>query len=180
MVIHRALGDLRARPTSELALGGAEINLSQPIPVYRLGLDDLTGPDSLGKAVQVGWRYLLENVAGGGAGYADVKETPESNAKFSSLSQNRNAERLMEAAHLAQKVADEIPGDCEARILDVPAVYTSAVWLECPTRIFIPYISPKLAREGASVQVEGRFFEELMEAAETVRRHLPLPDGLSR
>jgi hypothetical protein len=176
IAISRALGDLRALPSSKMALGGAHLNLSQPLPLYRLGLDELIQPDALSRAVHVGWRYLMEGMAGGGAGYADVKDIGGGSAKFSSLSRNRNADRLMEAAHLAQDVAKSLPNDCEARILDVPTLYTSAIWLTGPLPVFIPYISPKLVREEGPVRVEPTFLEELLQLAKRARRHLPIRD----
>jgi hypothetical protein len=171
--IGMALRDLRgAKPEIE-TLGGAEINLSDPLPVYRLGLDDLQSVDSLNKATRVGWRYLVEGAADGSVGYADVKETSGGGSKFTGLAQNRNAARLLEAVHLAQDVAKNLPGEFEARILDVPALYVSSVWLASPKPIFIPYIDPeRLAREDGRIQVAPDFLEQLLRSAQITKQHI--------
>jgi len=173
-VIGRALRDLRGPPDTRALLGSASINLSAPLPFYRLGLDQIDGSDFLKNAMQVGWRYLIEGGTGGadgGVAYADVKETGGGDSKFTSLSHNENAERLMQAAHLAQSVAADITGDCEARILDVPAVYVSTIWLSCATPVFIPYIYPPGFRSN-EIEVQSNFLEQLQKFAEAARKHL--------
>ena len=175
-VISRALQDLRAPINAEFALGGAQLKISQPLPVYRLGLEHVLRPDLLKRAVHTGWRYLLEGTAGGSVGYADVKEPKGGVAKFSSLSHNKNANRLMEAAHLAQKIAAGLSDDYEARVLDISALYTSAIWLDGRSPIFIPYISPEIARGERGVQVDPAFLDEVAKKANRALRHLPVPD----
>jgi len=172
-VVGTALRDLKGgKPELETALGGREISLSEPLPIYRLGLDELKGPDSLQSAKRVGWRYLVEGASGGTVGYADVKETTGGDSKFTGLAQNRNAARLLQAVHLAQKAAKGLSGDCEARVLDVPALYVSAVWLTAPTPVFIPYIDPeRLAREDASAGIVPHYFEELLQRAKIAKQH---------
>ena len=170
--IGAALRDLRGTkaPMDEL-LGGAEINLSEPLPIFALNLDDVIGPGSLEKATRVGWRYLLAGADDGQVGFADVKETAGGASKFTGLARNRNADRLMQAVHLAQRVAKELPGDCEARILDVPALNISAVWLAGPQPTFIPYIDPeRFTKDG--IRVEPEFLKELVRSAEVMRQHL--------
>jgi hypothetical protein len=106
--IGRALRDLAGPPDPKDTLGGAAIDLSKPLPVYRLGLDAIrqAGPDSLKQATRVGWRYLLER--GERAGYADVKESAGGQARFSSVSRSRNADRLIAAAHVAQRIGEQL------------------------------------------------------------------------
>jgi hypothetical protein len=169
--IGQALRDLRPSPENRALLGGAQINLSAPLPVYRLGLDQLDKRDFLAKATQVGWRYLMEEPVAGGVAYADVRETAGGAPRFTGLAQNENAMRLMEAAHLAQKVAADMPGDCEARILDVAAVYVSAVWLSCANPLFIPYIFPPRFGTG-KIEVQHNFLEQLQQFAAAAMRYL--------
>lgn len=170
--IGRALRDLRGQPDDDALLGGAEINLSRPLPVYRLGLDELHGADFLKRATPVGWRYLVER-PGGDIAYADVKEAAGGESRFASLSPNRNAERLMAAAHLAEQVARSLADDCEARILDVPALYISAIWLTGPSPHFIPFIEAEsLADPEARVALDHDFLNRLLRRAEVARQHI--------
>lgn len=170
--IGRALRDLQGRPEKRELLGGAQIDLSAPLPVYRLGLDEIDNPDFLQRVKQVGWRYLIESASSGGVAYADVKETADGGSKFTSLSHNRNADRLMEAAHLAQEVAAGLPDDCEARILDVPAIYVSSVWLNCKNPIFIPYIYPPQFGDN-KIQVHDDFLQQLQRTAQIAKPQIP-------
>jgi hypothetical protein len=165
--IGKALSDLRGRDAGpEALLGGAAISLSAPLPVYRLGLDEIEAQASLSRAEHVGWRYLIEG-SGQGAAFADVNET-EGDPRFASFSQNENADRLIAAANLAQEVAQGLPETYEARILDVPALYTSAIWLSGAEDIFIPYVDMRRLR-GKAVQVEPTFLSNLVTRAQHAR-----------
>jgi hypothetical protein len=161
--VGKALSDLRGRAGPEALLGGAALNLSEPLPVYRLGLNQIETPECVTKAEHVGWRYLVEG-AGGAAGFADVKDSGGESPTFASFSQNANAARLMEAANLAQQVAQSLPDEYEARILEVPALQTSAIWLAHDRHIFIPYVDMKRLR-GEKVRVEPDFLDDLVNRA---------------
>ena len=177
-LIGKALSDLAGHPDRAASMamaGGAAINLSQPLPVYRLGLEDIVDEHCLDKAVEIGWRYLIEPAVGGagGAGYADVREVQGGDFKFTSLSKNANADRLLAAAHLAQEVGEGSAVEYEARILDVPAVYIAAIWLAAPTPVFIPYIDPAhLGQPGAVVKVQPDFLQDLVSAAAAAKRQM--------
>jgi len=172
--IGMALRDLRLgkAASADHLLGGAQINLSEPLPVYSLALYDISSGHSLEKARQVGWRYLIDKDGAGQVGFADVRETADG-TRFTGLAQNRNAERLMDAVHLAQAVAENMANDCEARILDVPALNISAVWLSGAKPVFIPYIDPqRLSKAGAKVDVASDFLDVLVHDADTAKQQL--------
>lgn len=138
--ISTALDDLSVFPPSDPLLGGAVLDLSQPIAVYRLGLDAISAnKEFLPRAEFMGWRYLMERAGTGDAAYADVRQENET-ARFVSISRNENAAALIAAAHIAQDVAATLPGDCEFRTIEVPSVKLSAVWLANQIHLFIPYI----------------------------------------
>ena len=172
-IIGKALRDLWGRPDPNALLGGATINLSEPLPLYSLRLDDIGKHDMLSKAKLVGWRYLMEKP--GGVAYADLIETPGGSPAFASLSPNRNAERLSQAAHLAETVASGL-SDCEARILDIPALHISTIWLACSEPKFIPYIDlEKLREPETKISVDEDFLVRLTKRAEQLRQHLSDP-----
>jgi hypothetical protein len=138
-IIERALRDLYV-PSSKDGLGGGKLELSQPFPVYRLDLKRLKSARDIANAELFGWRYLVEHPRSDGVGYADVKTSAEG-AQFTSFSkQSINVYRLMEAAHLAQQVAEESNTNYEARILEIPQIYFSSIWLAGAKSILIPYI----------------------------------------
>jgi hypothetical protein len=169
-IIGNALRDLWGAPDLTESAGGATIDLSQPLPVYSLGLEDIQEPGSIKKAKPVGWRYLIEK--GGNIGYADLVESSSGDQSFASLSRNRNAERLNEAAHVAESVAKGLP-DCEARILDIPAIHIAAIWLFGTNSTFIPYIDPEmLQKPDARIAVDPEFLNRITARASELRQHL--------
>jgi hypothetical protein len=139
MVVGRAVRDLAIFPPVDPLAGGGAVDLSQPIPVYRLHVSTaLAESDALAGAEQIGWRYLLER-GPEDVSYADVF-LEDGVTRFSSISRNRNARTLLDAAHRAAAFAADVPGDCEFRILEAPGSRMSAVWLHCDPPHFIPYI----------------------------------------
>lgn len=162
MTVVRALGDLVPR---NVALGGGAVDISRPLPVFRLGLDDLTEPDALDRAEFVAWRYLIEG-AGLGAGMADVGEAPGGDTVFGSLARNEQADFLLEATHLAQSVADGTSQDCDVRLLQVPSLYATALWLTTEPPVFIPILDvDHPIRDVAQVKVEPDFLPRLVARA---------------
>jgi hypothetical protein len=138
--IAKALGGISAAPHNGIGGGAGDLNLADPIPVYLLGLRDLKSePDPLLAVKFVGWRYLLERPDNGQVAYADVQER-NAQAEFMSITGTDVAEALLEAAHIAQSFAEKLESDVEVRILEVPAVKLSAVWLSYSTDVFVPYI----------------------------------------
>ncbi|MGY2053032.1 hypothetical protein [Methylobacterium sp. JK268] len=164
--VTRALRDLWTRDPGGDAVGGTPINLAEPIPVYRLGLDQIDDVGCLKQAAPVGWRYLLE-AGRAHVAVADVGER-DGETRFASLSRGDEAQRLMEAAELAASLAEASPEDYEIRILDVPALHASAVWLSGARDVFIPYLDVK-RRRGATIEVADDFLATLVARAEVMR-----------
>jgi len=176
LVIGKALRDMGRQVFALEARGGTAL-ISGGVPVYRLGLEDIVGPDSLAKVVKVGWRYIVAPSAGG-IGYADVKEAAGGDARFASLATNRNAQRLAEALRLAEELAPKLPGDYEARILEVPALFQSALWLEGSRPVFIPFIDRnRLSLKDGIVGVDPEFVPRLIHEAARARSQFPQASG---
>ncbi len=162
-VVRNALRDLWGEEADPSMLGGAALDLGLPLPVYRLRLDDIRDTASIKKARLVGWRYLMEKE--GNSAYADVVVTSNGDPSFASLSRNKNAERLNQAAHLAESVAEGLP-ECEARILDIPALHISAIWLLENVSTFIPYIDADQLRDPeAKISVDPLFLDRIAKRA---------------
>jgi hypothetical protein len=120
-----------------------------------LDLKRFRRPEDIENAEMFGWRYLFEDPYDHGVGFADVRVSGGS-ARFTSLSKNKNAGRLTEAAHLAQAIAEKSDANYEARILEIPQIYVSAIWLAGPKSILIPYIDrTTLFAPDASVQIRS-------------------------
>ena len=172
--IMRALGDLN--PSGD-RLGSGRLDISAPMGLYRVALDEIDGPSSLDKAEFVGWRYILE---GGGlrTGVADMVPSGEGRARFTSLARNEQADFLLQAAHLAEHLAESLPTDCEARILVVPSLYVSALWVTVSPPIFIPFLdAARPIRSVDAVAVRTNFLDDLVQRAQRARDHRPEEDG---
>lgn len=115
--------ELRRTPTEKL-------RLTHPQPVYVLGLDDLRERRDLRAARHTGWRYLVE---------AGEARTPRSLAlaqtivsadgahQFASLNYGPFVAGTADAIRAAEQMT--IP-DSDMRVLDVPALYLVALWLD--------------------------------------------------
>ena len=134
-IVGRAVNDLMAdRAAASLAAGGSAPQVGQPIPRYLVKLSDLTDVNFLAKAVQIGWRYLI--VGAGPATIADVKQAQSGDPSFDSLIHGDFADRLAQAADLAAQQYGAQPEEFEARILEIPSIYMSALWLHGPRDVF--------------------------------------------
>jgi hypothetical protein len=98
--------------------------LSQPMPVYHLGLKDLAEGRDLDAAVQTGWRYMLNHeneVVASADTVLDADEKPV----FAQVTEGP----LVNGTATAIQMADTLEGEYEVRLLMVPALYTAALWL---------------------------------------------------
>ena len=167
-VIGQAMAHLMYRgPDALRALGGAVPKASQPVRLFTIGFDDITSDRFLDSAVPVGWRYLI--VDGGPIAVADVKESASGGTAFSSLIRGPIAEGLSEAADLASKKYDNDSGNYEVRVLEIPSLYISTLWLHGTREVFFPF----LAGGGVSrtaVREDPHFIQHVLQAARVKRR----------
>lgn len=146
-VVARAVRDLMPSPSAGgEALGGAAGRAaSRPLPVYHLGLEDIGPGAPLARARQVGWRYVV--VDGRIAALADVRRTDGGELRFAGLSQGAIIRGFEAATRLAaERFGSAASDDYGARILEVPALYVSALWLvhadgDTARDVFIPLIA---------------------------------------
>lgn len=169
-IVGRAIEELAIFPPDDPLEGGAVVDLSQPIPVYRLTVDlDVADGDAPIETEQTGWRYLLER-GSGDVSYADVFQEGEI-TRFSSVSRNSTAQTLLEAAHQAEALAAELPEACEFRIIEAPGSRVSAVWLHCEAPRFIPYIDGTVRQEALLQVLDWPAFRSALQ-----QRLQPKPD----
>jgi hypothetical protein len=181
-VIGKAVRDLGLFSSDDPLAGGAALDLSKPIPIYRLKLDDLReyGVASLDKAEMVGWRYLLETEGGGEVSYVDLHER-NNDTRFSSIARNPNAAALLEAAGLAERAAKPLEGDCELRAIEVPAAKVAALWIVHATASFVPYIDGAAGAPIRGKQLSPQdFFAELNKRLPEADERAPGRDLMSR
>jgi hypothetical protein len=180
--IHRGrqLGMLPPVPAAAATGGGAAAPLSSaaPHPVFTMGLQDLlAGRGVAASARPAGWRVLVlagqtavaavefeaAPAAGGGgaAGGAPVAAT------FKSINQGRFVEGTVDGIRRAEADPKVRQHDYEVRLLEVPAVYLTAVWLHRPgDDLFVP-LDPAPAGLNAG-QVYGE--QDLLRAVQPLAR----------
>jgi hypothetical protein len=170
-VVGTALGDLQGSAQNDSLLGGGAVDLSQPLPLFQLWLSDIKNGFDFSAAHLVGWRYLIESTGSNDYAYADVQDSSSGEPKFAGLANNKNATRLMDAVRIAEQVAKSIPSDCEARVLDVPALKFSALWLDCgQDSMFIPFIDRTLSGGGSvGPETSQQISKRLLVEADAVR-----------
>jgi len=133
-----ALEDIAPAPLGARTLEKSPMDISKPLPVYILGLQEAAGGGFPEGARMVGWRYLL---AGPAVATADINAKDQGGtAAFNKLTHGANAERLNDALPVAEQKYGSSTG-YEARILDLPALNLGAVWLSAAqSNVFIPYL----------------------------------------
>lgn len=124
--------------------GSGSYDVSEPVPVYTIGLEAAAGNRGLSSAKQVAWRYLLTE--DGEVATADIDvASPEGgtgdNERFNNLTRGRLADTFTEALHAAERIAASSAADYQLRVLEVPSVNMGSVWLErSGAPVFIPYL----------------------------------------
>lgn len=118
-----SLRDLRRTPSERL-------RLTHPHPVYVLGLDDLRERRDLRAARPTGWRYLVETGEVGtprSLALARTIVSPDGEHQFASLNYGPFVTGTADAIRAAEQMT--IP-DSDVRVLEVPALYLVALWLD--------------------------------------------------
>jgi len=155
----------RGPQSATAMLGGATtISAGDPIPLYVVSPTDLLDPQFLDRANPTAWRYLI--VASGGVALADVRTLAPSQANLSALIRGPMAERLSQAEKVAEQRYGVVSDSYEARILEVPAIYVTALWLHGQKDIFFPVMEAK-TRPGDKVEEDPNFVNRLRQMAQS-------------
>jgi hypothetical protein len=127
------------------ALGGSDATQLQATDghrVFNLGLHDLLNvPDPLEAARPVGWRYLLGDGADTSAA-ALTTLTPEGEHKFASFNSGPYVGGTVEALAASREMPEVADDDLEVRLLTVPGLGLTALWLHGDTRDLLVPIAP--------------------------------------
>ncbi len=97
-----------------------------PLPVYLLSHDEALLPDPLPAAKLIGWNYPI--VGGDSAGLAFLLIAPDG-LKFAGISHGPLADRLLDAAALAENHPESRAEEFEPRLLEIPGLRIYALWL---------------------------------------------------
>jgi hypothetical protein len=119
-------GNMRV-PVLRTAAG--PLSLAQPHQVFSLGLADLVSGRGLEAAKPTGWRYLVQSGENALAS-AETAVTPAGPEHvFSAFNSGRLVASTAEAIRTAQRLPRVNQGSFELRLLRVPGLYFTAVWV---------------------------------------------------
>ena len=154
-VLVEALLDLASSADPTEALGGsvAEVTFAKPMLVFVVGLEDAASRPILSVARPVSWRYLV--IGPDSTALADLDAALQGGSvEFQRINEGKNASNLRTALDQADALFSNTHEAYEARILEIPAIYTSSVWISgAHKNIFIPYLDDvRLAGGEPSVQ----------------------------
>ncbi len=149
-------------------LGGALPNLSEPVQVYVLQLEDIKPGFDLknleSAAKPIGWRYVVAN-GGQPTITADLKSTTSKNASFGRINAGPVVAQLAAAAVKATELfgADD-QENYEVRLLEIPPLSKQTLWLHGPTGDhFIPYWPPVDGQIHEDTQFLGNLVQQAQE-----------------
>ncbi len=106
----------------------AQINLVTTLPVYNLGLSDIAAGLGLSSAIQTGWRSLVGADSGVYA-ISDVQTNATSGPVFAQVNTGPFVKGLDQALKVAHADTQLGANKYEVRVLVVPALYVTALWL---------------------------------------------------
>lgn len=131
-----------SHPGGRASLGGSDPNGLEPIDphqVFALGLQDiLDSSDALAAAQPVGWRFLLAD-RGGPTAAAQTVVTPDGDHRFASFNSGPYVGATVTALESVRDHPEASEADLEVRLLTVPAVNLTAIWLHGDDRdVLVP------------------------------------------
>lgn len=134
---------LARHPSGRAILEGADperLSVAAPHPIYACQVSDVAAGRLLDAAVRTGWRYILFD-GNRPYGAAEVSEDAETGAfGFSNVTTGGEVEQSVAALAMLDD-ADTFEGDLEVRLLRVPALVVSAIWLAGEADVLIPLVT---------------------------------------
>jgi hypothetical protein len=155
--------DLRGSPS-----GGDASSASRPMRLFTVKLGDISSVDFIAKAFPIGWRYFV--FSEGETAIADLLEkSAGEDLNFGGLTTGVLPDRLSAAAQVADQLYEARGAIFEARILELPALYTVTIWLHGETDVFIPALDG--SETGSVIAPDDNFLVKMVHLAKD-RRYL--------
>lgn len=144
-VIRKHMTDLVLEDETLFAVESAAANLTiaPGLPVYTATLRTFLGDGFPATLLRTAWHYLILDGDVPRA-VAELAVDPENEAKLrpASLKNARYAERAVAALAVAEAVPQLVENDYDLRILRVPGIYLTAVWLSRERGGFLIPVAP--------------------------------------
>lgn len=100
----------------------------QAFPIYHLGLSDIAGSPDIKASVQTGWRYMLKQDDEVLA-HAETIIDPNGKHLFAGTNEGPLIEGTTKAIKAVEGQKEIKKGNFEVRLLFIPALYVTALWL---------------------------------------------------
>jgi hypothetical protein len=189
-VVDKALQRAHGRGTlqglaisASAASGGAAVTPAVPHEVFSLGLSDLVdGAGRLAAARPSAWRVIVLNgpnqtplaaveVADGASGNVPA-------GTFLSFNQGPFVKSTIDAIDAAEVSPQVNAADYELRLLEIPALHLTALWLQRPQRdLFVPLAPAPQALVANTIYTEIQLFDILSAMAKRRLTQVDEPQG---
>jgi hypothetical protein len=119
----------RALRSPALSKAAGPLQAVEPLQVFTLGLDDLLAKKDLQAAKSTGWLFLVHD---GNQTLASAEAVPTGTGDeqvLSALNEGRAVGSTAEAIRTVRGLPEVSKDDFELRLLRVPALYVTALWL---------------------------------------------------
>ncbi|WP_166296794.1 hypothetical protein [Bradyrhizobium sp. 2S1] len=119
----------RALRSPALSKAAGPLQAVEPLQVFTLGLDDLLAKKDLQAAKSTGWIFLVHD---GNQTLASAEAVPTGTGDeqvLSALNEGRAVGSTAEAIRTVRGLPEVSKDDFELRLLRVPALYVTALWL---------------------------------------------------
>jgi hypothetical protein len=149
---------------------GGALSLTLPHQVYTAGLEDLAGGQDLTQALRLsGWRALVEE----DRQVVAAAEVPASPGAPASASINRGAlvQSTVDALEQAERHDSVLSEPFEPRLLQIPALYVTALWLHRSGEgddLVIPLAPTPQPLTAGEIYDGPRFAEQVADMARSV------------
>ena len=125
----QAFAEHRTFKSPALSKATGPLQLAEPLQVFTLGLDDLAAGRNLQATKSTGWLFLVQE---GDQTLASAEVVPTGRGDeqvFSALNEGRFVRSIADAIRTARALPEVNQDDFEPRLLRVPALYVTALWL---------------------------------------------------
>lgn len=167
---HRALRSLSLRHAA------GPLQAVEPLQVFTLGLDDLLAKRDLPAAKSTGWLFLVQDSNQTVASAEAVPTGTGDEQVVSALNEGRAVGATADAIRTVRNLPEVSKDDYELRILRVPALYVTALWLHKTAGtgdLIVPLApSPVDAKTGEAAPA-SQLIDELRYKAGQVNRSAP-------
>jgi len=144
-VVADALADIGAHPAMRSTFAAGAPEASDPIRVYVIELADIVSGKLTRAAKPAGWYYLVG--FGDQVSIAELGADQPGGLAFRSLTRGHVPPRLAQALRVAERIAGGEKSESEIRLIDIPPLYVSAVWLHGENDRFIPFLDESRGRD---------------------------------